>query len=373
MIGPATANISSPDFDGGTSLIHNNFASYGGGIAIKGSDSGSAIALVFTTDPSSPVGIRENTATHTGGGVYVDSQTGSSFAYLRAWDYRIEGNTAVEGAAIYADVEGNNGAAVWLGNLSGNVVLFPTNLGAVPCNNPSLCNTINGNTTSNPDSGSIILIHDHGSLLANRFFMRDNIADHAIRIVGDNVNVVLFNGLLAGNTLQHELIYESGNITPTFINSCTLANDVINAAHVIHTESDLTLTDTIISEPGTLTLDYSGNPDNLVVNYVLSNDISTLPGNGTGVALGAPTFVDLAGGDFHLKADSLGIDFAPTSGDGYYVVHNLIDLDGKPRNVDLPSAGSAFGTQDLGAYELQNLFRECGTSDSIFCDGYDHP
>ena len=87
--------------------------------------------------------------------------------------------------------------------------------------------------------------------------------------------------------------------------------------------------------------------------------------------IGVPTFVDLAGGDYHLKATSLGVDFAPTN-DAYYV-QNRADLDGKPRNYDLPAAGNAFGTQDLGVYELRNLFREYGTSDSLFCDGFDHP
>ncbi|MEO8461208.1 MAG: hypothetical protein ABI451_11830, partial [Dokdonella sp.] len=375
VIGPATANLGSPDSATGISMVANNSAMYGGGVSVDGSDNGTASLYLFTTDSSRPIGIRNNSASHTGGGIYLKSGAPTYAAAVYGWDFRIESNTAPEGAAIYADVdsniEGPRGAYVFLGNTTVIGGGFPTSLGAVHCTNPNLCNTINGNVTTDPSQGSAILIQDLGYLVANGFSMRGNHADHAIRIVGDHVTVQLFNGLLAGNTLQHELIYETGSDVPTVINSCTFANDAIGASHVIHTESDLTLVDSIIAEPGTLALAYSGNPANLVVNYVLSNDISTLPNNGTGVALGVPTFVDLAGSDYHLRATSLGIDFAPTTGAGY--IANTADLDNKPRTFDLPAAGNVFGTQDLGVYELQNLFRECGTSDSIFCDGYDHP
>ena len=84
-----------------------------------------------------------------------------------------------------------------------------------------------------------------------------------------------------------------------------------------------------------------------------------------------PVFVDPANGDYHLKATSLGVDFAPPppiAPPG----PDTIDLDGNPRDVDLAFAGDVFGTRDLGAYELQNGFRECGAQDSVFCDGFDH-
>ncbi len=373
----ATANIGSP----GAGVIKGNHAEYGGGIAaVAGSNDNEDVVLhLFTTDPSQPVAVVGNTATHSGGAIYLKPHTQAApsifnYALLYAWDYRIENNTAVEGAAIYADVDSsiNQSLAgqVWLGNTLVAGGGFPTALGAVACTNSAVCNTINYNQTTDQTQGSIILIQDAGYLVANRFSMRGNHADHLIRIVGDNVRTELFNCLSAENTMQHELIYESGSDVPTIINSCTLANDVIGAAHVIHTESDLTLADSIIDEAGTLALDYSGNPANLVVNYVLSNDINTLPGSGTGIAVGVPTFVDPAGGDYHLKPISLGIDFAPTSS-SYYVGNNT-DYDGKIRNLDLPSAGNVFGAQDLGAYERQNLFRECGAADSIFCDGFDH-
>ncbi len=368
VVGPAQAYLGSPDSAAGKSVLMNNSAANGGGISIDASDSGSAQAQIFSTDPSRPVGIRFNSASNRGGGIYLKPRDNSASlysAYVFARDYRIEDNSAVDGAAIYADVDTIGGAVVL-----GKTDEFPIPQGAVPCTNSALCNTINDNETTDPSQGSIILIREQGGLIANRFSMRRNHADHALGI-GYNATFELINGLFAKNTLQDELIYTSGNEVPIAINSCTFANDTIGAAHVIHTESDLILTDSIIDEDGKLALDYSGNPANLAVSYILSNDISTLPDNATGVALGVPTFVDLAGDDYHLNATSLGVDFAPTS--NTYFVHNSADLDGNPRNYDLPTVGNAYGAQDLGAYERQNLFRECGTSDSLFCDGFDHP
>lgn len=386
VIGPAQADIGSPAQVSGstvTGVIDSNVAAYGGGLALiaSHSDFESAQAFLFTTDAARPIGITNNIATHTGGGIFLlpfsdgTLPDAGNAAEVSGWDYCIDNNIAAEGAAIYADVSSsiiNQSLAgqVWLGNPHSAGAGYPVSLGAVPCTDSSLCNTIDHNETADPGSGSIILIQDTGYLIANRFAMRGNHADHAIRIVGDQVVTDLYDCLIAGNSVAHELIYESGNNTPTIIDSCTFANDSIGATHAIHTESDLTLNDSIVAEPGTLTLDYSGNPANLVVDYVLSNDISTLPASGTGIIPGTPEFVDLAGGDYHLKPTSLGVDFAPTTSS--YYVQNSADLDGNPRNFDLPAEPNVFGTQDIGAYEMRNLFRECGAADSLYCDGFDH-
>jgi predicted outer membrane repeat protein len=75
VVGPASANIGSPDSDTGLSVLNNNSAAYGGGIAIVSSGDGGAFARIFTTDPSRPVSITNNTATFTGGGIYVKPHT----------------------------------------------------------------------------------------------------------------------------------------------------------------------------------------------------------------------------------------------------------------------------------------------------------
>jgi hypothetical protein len=109
-------------------------------------------------------------------------------------------------------------------------------------------------------------------------------------------------------------------------------------------------------------LDYTSSAGNLDVRYVLSNDVATLPAS-TGVVQGTPLFADVASGDYHLQKNSPGLDFAPP------VAGDDRDLDGLPRDQDLPSVPNQYGVRDLGAYERQ--LRYCGASDTVFCDGFE--
>lgn len=371
VIGPAQADIGSPDSENGESVLNQNSAAYGGGMAIVAAGANVAHARLFTTDVSKPIGITRNKASAIGGGIYVDP----SHRGLQAWDYRIEANEAPEGAAVYASADSAayiNDADIQLGDaLSGDP--------GVVCTNSALCNTINFNQASDAGGNlhSAILIESGGSFEGNRFSARHNNVAHVLRVVGDHTRADLSECLIADNgspdvpIYTRELIYASGNDTPIHISSCTIVNDTIGSAYVIRSGGALDVNDSIIDEPGTLTVDYSGNPGDLYANYVLSNDITTLPnsgpGNGTDVVLGTPTFVDLAGGDYHLQISSLGIDYAPAT-----VYPDVADLDGNWRNVNLnlPSGPHNYGPHDLGAFELQNRFVECGAADSIFCDGF---
>ena len=378
VVGPADANIGSTGAIVGNArigVVDHNSAAWGGGIAVVATDTGTEPNLrLFATDAAIPVGVTNNTATHTGGGVYLKPKNLYWKANLYARDYRIAYNIAAEGAAIYADVDtaiaqSDTGSLVALGpvGIAGDDV--PAGLGAVPCTQSTGCNAIDDNETTDPTQGSIILIQDSGYFEANRFSMRGNRADHLVRIVGDDVRTEIYNGLIADNDVRHELLHYSGDNDFIVIDSCTFAHDLIGTTHVIHAESGLRLSATIIDEPGTLALDYSGNGSDLATDYVLSNDITTLRADGTGVTLGEPAFVDADFGDYRLQQSSLGVDFAPTQNGTY--IGNSSDRDGRPRNIDLPGIGNGYGKQDIGAYELQNLFRECGTTDSMFCDGFE--
>jgi hypothetical protein len=168
--------------------------------------------------------------------------------------------------------------------------------------------------------------------------------------------------LFADNQTGQELILaEDGS--PLKIDSCTFANDQIAAGHAIHAQSSLSLTRSIIDETDTLALDYSGGAGNLAISYVLSNEIGTV----VGAIFGTPKFVDMAGGDYNLQPNSIGIEYAPAFADD---LAGELDLDGNPRYVDLPLA-DVYGYRDLGPYERQNLF-QCGAQDSLFCNGFDH-
>ncbi len=378
VLGPARADIGSPGYNGGAVLQFND-AQYGGGIAALAiNDQQDATVRLFTTDPQHPVQIVDNSAAATGGGIYlkplqgIDSQAHAS---LCASDFRIDDNLAQEGAAVYGD-EDNDGLGLYLG---ANVLFnqnspcgpeTPPALGAVPCAPGVACNEIDRNlaqdSNGQPTPGAAILIQSAGSFLAERFSMRGNLGAHALRGV-EAGRISLQDCLLADNQATQELINVSSDfVGPFSMQNCTLADNQIGASPVLLVSANsnsVTLLDSIVHQPGVLTLD-AANANPLTVNYMLSTDISTLPGL-PGVIQGEPSFVDAANGDYHLQASSLGVDFAPAAGGS--------DLDRNPRTVDLPGVPNVHGPLDLGAYELQSgtVVVTCANADTIFCDGFD--
>jgi hypothetical protein len=194
--------------------------------------------------------------------------------------------------------------------------------------------------------------------------MRGNKGQHAIRAI--NSNVQLESCLIADNSLAAEMFrFETdgnGISRAAFIDSCTIVNNSDEGAPVIYSDTDVSLTDSIIDELGINTVNYTGPSGGLTAIDVLATDTSTLP-SAAGIDQGQPTYVAAANHDYHLQPTSAGIDFAPAKGG--------IDLDGNPRDVDLAPITNNYGTRDIGAYERQNMF-QCGTSDSIFCNGYEY-
>ena len=67
------------------------------------------------------------------------------------------------------------------------------------------------------------------------------------------------------------------------------------------------------------------------------------------------SFVDVFGGDYHLRSDSPAIDYAPA--------HVDESLDCATGIYDLPNVVNTYGPQDLGAYELP-------PSDRIYASGF---
>jgi predicted outer membrane repeat protein len=372
----AIANIGAPD-DNGIAVIEGNHANYGGGIAVvaENNDDKMAIVNVFATDAFVPTSITHNTARQTGGGVYLRPKAttftagaGNRVAFCGS-GFRIANNTAQEGGAMYLDLDSGAfdtlGSETYLGadNCSYTPVSQIKALGAIDCKSAS-CSTIDNNTASDDQANltSAILIQDASFFIADRFSMRENVADHVLRVAADYSVTKLSNCLMVRNLSGHELIYTAGDNSTLSITGCTLADNVIDSVYVIHTGTDLTLTSDIIDAPSTRTIDSSVDASRLAINYNLFNDSSTIPDSATHMIYGSPTFVDLDGGDYHLAANSLGIDFSPN--------HGTLDLSGAARSVDLASVPNGDGFQDLGAYERQNLFLDCGAADSLFCDGF---
>jgi parallel beta-helix repeat protein len=147
---------------------------------------------------------------------------------------------------------------------------------------------------------------------------------------GGAYTCTLTNCLLVGN----EAYGEGGGAHSSVLNNCTLAGNTVQSyggggAH------DCTLNNCIIqfNSAGSGGANYEGS----TLNYCCT---TPLPGAGPGNFTNAPLFVDLAGGDLHLQANSPCIN---AGGNAY--VSLATDLDGNPRIVG--------GTVDVGAYEYQ--------------------
>ncbi len=87
------------------------------------------------------------------------------------------------------------------------------------------------------------------------------------------------------------------------------------------------------------------------------------------VIYGDPMFVDMAHGNYHLRATQLrgaitysrAIDFAPLVPGVDY------DLGGRFRDQDIAAISDVYGYRDLGAYEMQPI------TDRVFADGLGDP
>jgi len=391
VIGPARADIGSPGW-GGSGVIDGNSAMYGGGMDILTFDDGiDAIVRLFTTDPAHPVRVQSNTASHTGGAVYMRPHAGEStygHAVLCAYDFRIDDNIAQEGAAIYGDADYSVGG---LGTIGSNIALnttfrffgnssqclqteAPTALGAVACAAGTACNRIENNaaldsSNSQPTDGSTILLQDDGYFDGDRVELRGNSGGHVLRTVGDQYDTLLTNALIAGNATTQELAAETDSDDPSLtFDSSTIAGNTIGETYVF-AASGLRLYNSIVDQPGVATV-FPPITDGDNAKNVLSNDRGTLPDT-VYIHQGEPAFVNAAAGDYHLTPTSAGVDSAALD-TNYWATSK--DLDRKPRVVDLPNVTNSFGPMDLGAYEVQlSAVLSCAIDDTVFCNGFDPP
>jgi len=236
---------------------------------------------------------------------------------------------------------------------------------------------VNDNTTTNASHqllpGSIIVALDWSELYVERVTMRGNAAAHGIRVVDPQGQSSIRNTLIAGNefTAERITIDDDGNgATVTRIVDTTIADNAHFSGSTINTAHDLTLLNSIVDEFAMSTLHTTGTPE-ITASGILADDPTGLAGQ-PDVSAGAPTYVDAANGDYHLRAviqdgivaASAGIDWEPVSTD------DPVDLDGNPRNLDVPQVpdhllSGAF--RDIGCYEAQPI------PDRIFGDALGDP
>jgi len=378
---PAQAEIGSPGYNGGP-VIQYNDAAYGGGIAVVAQPPENypknVEARLFATDPNSPAAISSNNASQHGGGVYIKSSFDSSsnhaiYAEFCAAGFRIDGNVAADGAAIYSDYiaatinqnEFDYGGQVYVNSTKcqdSNYSATLASLGAVDCAPGATCNTVNGNgsrdASNQPTSGATIYLHTGTFFDIERFGMRHNDGGSAFHVfTAVSSQSLLSTCLIADNSVTDELFNLQG-YSPE-INACTIANNTIGGASVFYavfpSGGGYNLVNSIVDQPGVVTR----NAGSAFTGQDILSPDSTFSSK-----LGSPTFVNAAGGDYHLQLASLGIDFAPATINGIPPV----DLDGLSRSFDIPTIANYSGPMDAGAYERHP---PCYRPDTLQCNGFD--
>ncbi|MDZ4813582.1 MAG: hypothetical protein SGI99_13360 [Pseudomonadota bacterium] len=225
MQAPARADIGSPGYNG-LGVLYANEANRGGGVAgyaPEDSGSGHACLRFFSTDASRPVRIQNNRATNAGGGLYLRSDAGGLDSFYtiegRAYDFRIDGNTAPNGPAIFLNGDDtvffnfDYGSSMVLNDRSNayDDCNEPLNaLGRVACTNKSECNRIENNRAvdinGQPTNGNVIELQDDSSLYGQTLTMQGNTGARLLSwSAGDYGYIKLKHCALISNTLTQEV------------------------------------------------------------------------------------------------------------------------------------------------------------------------
>ncbi|QBB71450.1 hypothetical protein ELE36_14390 [Pseudolysobacter antarcticus] len=394
IIGPARADIGSAGHDS-AGVVSNNSAVYGGGIAARATQSNAqnAVVQLFTSNAEHPVDVQNNHASALGGAIYLlpfeDSTGSSSDAVFCAYNFRIDNNTAADGAAIYSDDasasgQSDHGSSTYMNLPAPNPPLCgaatPATFGAVVCAADAPCNALTANRAeqmdTTPTSGATIFVRA-GLFNGERISLQHNQGGELIRAAGNASAypvAALSSCLVSSNSFTGDLILAEYAVVE--LQNCTIAGNIffsfgpVFPHYLIYLDanSHLVMNDSIVYETNLLTLDQPGNvndPMHIVVKNVLSNDITTLPSSPS-IIVGDPLFTDTRNVNYRLKAfvqnghvtHSPAIDFSATA------ISNLTDLEGKPFDQDVPTVPNNFGPHDLGAYEMRPI------PGRIFADGF---
>jgi hypothetical protein len=317
--------------------IFANRASFGAGISVGASSSGSAVLRVFSTNPTNPTDIQNNIASAYGGAIYVGGDGGGpTHATACVFDAALSGNTAAQAGGAIALGDGGRLFVNPVANAECDFNAIAA-AGAVRCDPAaSACNTVRQNAA--PGAATIDYT-GAAQIGVQRLRMTGNTGDSVVRGRSASGNNVIFSQcLLQHNSIAAQLISLQG-ATASF-DGCTFADDSIGGATVFANDAGLSLTRSIVHETKQVLNPVSG----LITQYLILNNPKVTTDDT--VVYVDPRFVDAANSDYHLQATSPAIDFAPTgseTGGG--------DFDGRQREVDLSALTNLFGARDLGAYE----------------------
>jgi hypothetical protein len=360
---PARADIGSPGV-GNLGVLYANSARRGGGLASvapEGSD-GVVCSRLFTTDAARPVRVHQNHATVAGGAFYARSNEDgipirTAYAFIRAYDFRFDGNTAPNGPLAFMDgdvVLGiHTGSELVLNRNTFNTVcdepLFE--LGRVPCTDAQACNRIEDNRAEDaggqPSNGNVVELRHGSELWASQLRMAGNAGTRLLSWSdGDGAVVLLEDCALVGNLLSQELLrgFHDGGL---FLRRCSVGGNAIGGGAVFRHDEDsfIELRQSLIDQPGKTSLQHP-DPGGAAVSaeWIVATETASLPAHPTLLQARA-RFVDPARGDYRLQVGSQAVDFAPAQAPAG------IDLDGRARDIDLGDDHANSRARDVGGWE----------------------
>ena len=361
---------------GSTGSIFNNTARYGGGVAIVGDDGdGTTQTLselqVASAAATPPAGIRNNKASVQGGGLYIRGFSAGTLnedsvdARALLWNAELRGNSAPDGAAIYADGQDNYifGHAQILFNIDSPFYSQPPPGFACPAN--QFCGGILDNlaqiSDGTPTDGAVVHMvrgayldlggHENDRVPRGGLTVEGNRGGRLI-FAGTEQNVRLENVLISDNQVSLPLIHVEGD-SSLRLTDVTLAGNVIAsgspALQLGDSEGEVELRRSILWQPGRTLLQCSGCSKTFE-RIIASERVSLDGGSGTQVVIADPRFVDAGNGDYRLSAGSPGVDYVPT------IAGDDRDVLALPRDLKLPiKIGAPGGIRDIGAFERQTL------------------
>jgi len=383
----------------GMSLISNNQANIGGGVALRHGCSLSMYSENFTDSLNSIAGLYKNQSQSNGGGAYLFNgsnlymfgqrmcgETGCMGSGKVAVTVRnnsaglspfLEGNGGgfylaqsgeqnffyANGLIMYDNSARENGGA---GFLSTNAqVIIERQLGA--CWNQDRCNSIIANSSGTESgAGGAFYVLNRGELTIKQSYLQLNRADHGTAVFadGEEAEVYIESSIFSDNGDEGSDDFSDIGVVSAFngasidIKHSTLVDNNLTSSVFNVGESDessLKILNSIVHDPS------SGNlfgPDNglLDVSCVITHEDTSF--NGDQVVVIDPDFVDRTGNDFHLKPESFAIDMCAD-----VIMSQPLDVDADIVGWDDPTKLNLAGPFDAGADETY-------INDVIFIDGF---
>lgn len=323
----------------------------GGGLAIDGGG-----MEIFQVSPGlEPAAFYGNSA-RIGGGVHVFNDRPNTTAAFNASGITATRNHASEeGGFAAVDIRSEDSIPVYGGI---HVSASAPPVGGDPfayCNTAISCNVFSDNEARGSDGGArpgaLISIRNQGKGAAGfaRFWnssLRRNAGYNLVQNISDigttwAQEIHFKNALIHGNALEKNLVDAQG-FGSIYIESTTITQNDIHAP-LIAGQGDIYLRGSVFTDDAPLLENITAQTSAFTLMVRNADGLSGFPL----VEQNDPRFVDPLNFDFQLEVDSPALDREWNDGS------TPLDLNGKPRNVDLPWVADFNTPRDLGCFERQ--------------------